>query len=95
MRFFGEAALTWPFSNTNRADLPLIGTVKVRPEGDLGWSAEAGFRAGRVHIAFYYEMVNFSRSDEIAVPVGVGMAVFFAQPESESSAYGITVGWLF
>jgi len=95
VRFFGEAALTWPFSNSNRADLPVIGTVEVRPKDKLGWSAEAGMRAGPVRIAFVYEMVNFSRSDETLVPLGGGIALSFLQPDSEYSVYGLTVGWLF
>ncbi len=45
-RLFGEAALKWPFSNANRVDFPVIGKVKVRPEGELGWSAEAGIKTG-------------------------------------------------
>lgn len=94
-RIFGEAALKWPFSNANRADFPVIGKVKVRPEGELGWYAEAGVKAGPVRIAFFYEMVNFSKSDETVVPLGGGLALFVWQPDSEYYVYGLTAGWLF
>jgi len=95
VRVFGEAALKWPFSNVNRADLPVIGKVKVRPKGDLGWNIEGGIKAGPVRIAFFYEMVNFSKSEEKVIPLGGGMALFFWQPDSEYYVYGLTAGWLF
>jgi hypothetical protein len=95
VRVFGEAALKWPFANANRADLPVIGKVKVRPEGELGWNTEAGIKAGPVRIAFFYEMVKFSKSDEIVVPIGGGLALLFWQPDSKYYVYGLTAGWLF
>jgi len=95
IRVFGEAALTWPFSNANRADLPVVGKVKVRPEGKLGWSAEAGMKAGPVRIALFYEAVNFSKSDEAVVPIGAGLALVVFQPDSEYYVYGLSAGWVF
>lgn len=95
VRVFGEAALKWPFSTVNRADFPVIGKVNVRPEGRLGWTTEAGVKAGPVRIAFFYEMVKFSKSDEMVVPLGGGIALVVWQPDSEYSVYGLTAGWLF
>jgi len=95
MRVFGEAALNWPFSNVNRADFPVTGKVKVRPEGKLGWSAEAGLKAGPVRIALFYEMVNFSKSDDAVIPLGGGLALLIFQPDSEYYVYGLSAGWLF
>lgn len=95
VRIFGEAALKYPFSNENRAEFPGLGKLTVRPEGEIGWSAEAGMKAGPVRIAFFYEMVRFSKSDITAVLVAPGDTQFFLQPDSEYSVYGLTAGWVF
>ncbi len=95
VRLFGEAALQWPFSAANRANFPFIGKVKVRPDGMLGWSAEAGMKTGPVRVALFYEAVRFSKSEPVVIPLGGGSALLLLQPDSDYYVYGLSAGWLF
>jgi hypothetical protein len=95
---FANAGVKWPFFTAMSADLPGIDDpLELEPDGQLSFFADAGVQWWHIVVSVFYDSFAFDASDPEPVLIQDGrtteLAEFY-QPESESSNWGLNVGWL-
>ncbi|MBI5419683.1 MAG: hypothetical protein HZA60_06320 [Deltaproteobacteria bacterium] len=95
LKAFGVIGVKWPFSNTNTADLPGIGKVKLEPGHDPSLFAETGIRYRFLSAAFFYDSMRFSKSAEVIIPVSQTQTLVVFQPKSTADIFGVNLGLVF
>ncbi|UFS71507.1 hypothetical protein LPW11_04735 [Geomonas sp. RF6] len=86
LQFFLEGGVRYPFYVSNEVDVSSVGTITLRPEGQLSGIGEAGVTYKHLRISAHYEGFYVDES-----PVVSG----YLQPKSSSDVYGVRFGWAF